>query len=256
MLKLPLEVVILSGHSKWSTIKRQKEAGDRKRGMIFSKLARMISIAAREGADPEVNFKLRLAIEKAKQANMPKENIERALRQAQGKLAGGGVEEVIYEGYGPGGVAVIVETATDNKNRTTAEIKNIIERGGGSLAGPGAVLYQFQKAGLLTVKKGEKPSEQILKIMDLGVDDVEEASDAIEVYTQTEKVGSFKTALGEAGFEVLGTELIRQPKTTVKITSKITAEKILNFMETLEGHEDVQRVFANFDIPNELINSL
>jgi YebC/PmpR family DNA-binding regulatory protein len=246
----------LSGHSKWSTIHRQKEAKDARRGQIFTKLGNAITIAIRAGGgitDPEKNFKLRLAIEKARAFNMPKENITRALRQAQGKLAGGKVEEVTYEGYGPGGVAVIVETVTDNKNRTTAEIKNIIERGGGSLAGPGAVLYQFQKAGLLTVKKGEKPSEQILKIMDLGVDDVEEASDAIEVYTRVEEVEKFKTALASAGFEVLGTEIISQPKTTIKITDKITAEKILNFMEPLEGQDDVQRVFANFDIAQEII---
>jgi len=238
----------MSGHSKWSTIKRQKGTADKKRGMVFSKLAKAISIAAREGADPESNFKLRLAVEKAKQANMPKANIDRALRRAQGKLAGGGFEEIFYEGYGPVGVAVMIEAVSDNKNRTTSEIKNIFERGGGRLAGPGAVAYQFEKKGMITVKKPDKVEEAILSIIDLGVEDVEEAMDAIEVYTRPEKLDEAAKKLQEADFSVQDKELVMRPKAVVKITGQEKKEKILKFMDLIETHDDVQKVFANFDI--------
>ena len=245
----------MSGHSKWATIHRQKESKDARRGQIFTKIGNAITIAVKAGGgitDPEKNFKLRLAIEKARAINMPKENIERALRRAQGKLAGE-IEEITYEGYGPGGVAIIAEAVTDNKNRTTAEIKNLFERGGGSLTGPGAVLFQFEKAGLMTVKKNANPDAQVLKIMDLGVEDVEEATDAIEVYANPEETTTIKDQLQKAGFEVLGTEQILKPKTTIKIKDAQIAEKVLRFMENLEEHDDIQRVFGNFDIPDELL---
>jgi YebC/PmpR family DNA-binding regulatory protein len=238
----------LSGHSKWATIHRQKEAADRKRGRLFSKLSRAIAVAARQGVDPEINFKLRLAIEKARQANMPKENIERAVRSAQGKLKGGGLEEVVYEGFGPAKVAVIVEAVTDNRNRTTAEIKNLFEKAGGSLAAPGAVACQFKQAGLLTVPKGKRPEERILQIMDFGPEDVQEVSDAIEVYTRAEKLAKFKNDLEASGFRVTSSELISQPLVTIKITDETKAKKILKFMDQLQDQEDVQKVFANFDM--------
>ncbi|PJC28002.1 YebC/PmpR family DNA-binding transcriptional regulator [Candidatus Shapirobacteria bacterium CG_4_9_14_0_2_um_filter_39_11] len=254
----------MSGHSKWATIHRQKESKDARRGQIFTKIGNAITIAVKAGGgitDPEKNFKLRLAIERARAINMPKENIERALRRGlrlssaegpQGKLAGE-IEEITYEGYGPGGVAIIAEAVTDNKNRTTAEIKNLFERGGGSLTGPGAVLFQFEKAGLMTVKKNANPDAQVLKIMDLGVEDVEEATDAIEVYTNPQETTTIKEQLQKAGFEVLGTEQILKPKTTIKIKDAQIAEKVLRFMENLEEHDDIQRVFGNFDIPDELL---
>jgi len=238
----------MSGHSKWSTIKRQKETADKKRGMVFSKLAKAISIAAREGADPESNFKLRLAVEKAKQANMPKDNIGRALRRAQGKLAEMRFEEAVYEGYGPAGIAVMAEAVTDNKNRTTSEIKNIFERGGGRLAGPGAVAYQFGKVGMITVKKPEKVEEAILSIIDMGVEDVEEAVDAIEVFTRPGKLDDTAKKLQETNFSVQDKELVMRPKAIVKITEGEKKEKILKFMDILEAHDDVQKVFANFDL--------
>lgn len=243
----------MSGHSKWSTIHRQKETADKKRGQLFSKLGRAIAIAAREGADPEVNFKLRLAVEKAKQVNMPKSNIDRALRSVQGKLEGGGLEEIVYEGFGPGKIAIIAEVVTDNRNRTTAEIKNIFERGGGKLAGPGAVSFQFKKAGLLTVRKGENADKQILKIIDLEPEDVEEANDVIEVYTKPGDLDRMKKEIESNGLVVAEAELVRQPTTTVKISDKNMTQKILSFMEKIENHDDVQKVFANFDIPDELI---
>lgn len=248
----------MSGHSKWSTIHRQKEVTDAKKGQAWTKATRAIIFAVRETgiADPEKNFKLRLAIGKAKALNMPKENIQRAISRASGGEEGGRLEEVIYEGYGPGGIAVITEAMTDNKNRTTAEIKNLFERGRGRLSGPGAVSFQFEKTGLLTVKKNTNPDAQILAIMDLGVEDVEEASDAIEVYTKPEEMTKIKDRLIAAGFEVLGVEQALKPKTTLKVEDVQTAEKVLKFMESLEEHNDVQRVFANFDIPNEVLGQI
>lgn len=246
----------MSGHSKWSTIKRQKETTDIKRGKIFSKLAKAITLAAREGADPETNFKLRLEMERAKQANMPKENIERALRKAQGKLGKGQLEEVIYEGYGPEGVAIIAEAATDNRNRTTAEMKKLFERGGGSLSGPGTVSYQFKPGGLITVEKTGKPDEQILKIIDLGVEDVEEAKDALEVYIQSQKLGEVRKKLNQGGFKVLSAELVRQPKNEIQIRDPEKAAKVLKLMDNLQEHDDIQRIFANFDIPEEVLQQV
>lgn len=246
----------MSGHSKWATIHRQKESRDARRGQIFTKLGNAITIAVKAGGgitDPEKNFKLRLAIEKARAFNMPKENIQRAIARGGGGVGAGKWEEITYEGYGPGGVAIIAEAVTDNKNRTTAEIKNLFERGGGSLTGPGAVLFQFEKSGLLTVKKNANPDTQVLKIMDLGVEDVEEATDAIEVYVNSQETIKIKEQLQKAGFEVLGTEQILKPKTTIKIKDAQIVEKVLRFMENLEEHNDIQRVFGNFDIPDELL---
>lgn len=238
----------MSGHSKWSTIKRRKEAEDKKRGLIFSKLSKQISIAAREGADPEKNFKLRLAVEKAKQANMPKDNIDRAIKKGGGEGEKEKWGEVVYEGYGPAGIAVIAEAITDNKNRTTSEIKNIFERGGGRLAGPGAVSFQFEKMGMITIKKPKKVEEAILAIIDLGVEDVEEALDAIEVYTRPEKFDEVAKKLKEKNFSVEDKELVMRPKAIVKIIEEEKKEKVLKFMDTLEAHDDVQKVFANFDL--------
>lgn len=238
----------MSGHSKWSTIKRQKEAEDKKRGLIFSKLSKQISIVAREGADPEKNFKLRLAVEKAKQANMPKVNIDRAIKKGSGEGEKERWREVVYEGYGPSGVAVLAEAVTDNKNRTTSEIKNIFERGGGGLGGPGAVAYQFEKVGMITIQKSEDVEETILSIIDLGVEDVEEAIDAIEVYTRPDKLNKVAEKLKKTNFSVQDKELVMRPKTIVKITEEEKKEKILKFMETLEAHDDVQKVFANFNL--------
>lgn len=245
----------MSGHSKWSTIKRQKEATDIKRGKAFSKLAKAITIAAREGTDPGTNFKLRLEIEKAKQANMPKENIERAIAKAKGGPGEEQLEEVIYEGFGPGGIAVIAEAVTDNRNRTTAEIKNFFERVGGRLGGPGSVAYQFRPMGLVTVQKGAKPDEQILQIIDFGVEDVEEAVDVLEVYVQSANLSKIKEELEKNGFKVLETELVKQPKNEVKIDSSEKAAKVLKFMNSLQEHEDIQKIYANFDIPEEVLKN-
>jgi len=243
----------MSGHSHWATIKRQKESADQQRGKIFSKLSRAIAIAARQGADPETNFKLRLAIEKAKEYNLPKENILRAIRRGSGQEEGEKWEEITFEGYGPEGIGVIVETVTDNRNRTTAEIKNIFERAGGSLAGPGAVSYLFRKMGLITVKKEENPDEQILKLIDLGAEDVEEAADAIEIYTSPEDLKEIEEKIKNSGFGVKSAEITMRPVTPSLINDSQKAQRILKFMESLESHDDVQKVYASFDIPNEIL---
>ena len=187
---------------------------------------------------------------------MPKENIERAIARASGGAGERQLEEVVYEGYGPEGVAIIVEAATDNRNRTTAEMKQLFERGGGSLGGPGTVTYQFRPMGLITVRKSDKPDEQILKIIDLGVEDVEEAADALEVYIQSQHLGELREKLSQSGFKVLSAELVKQPKNEIKIKDADKATKVLKLMDSLQEHDDVQRVFANFDIPEEVLKQV
>ena len=246
----------MSGHSKWATIHRQKETTDAKRGQGFTKISSAIIVAIRSGGgvtDPDKNFKLRLAIEKGRAINMPKENVERAITRAAGGGEGGGFEEITYEGYGPGGVAIMIEAATDNKNRTVQELKNIFERGGGTLASQGAVAYQFSPKGLITVAKTGNSEETILKIIDLGVEDVEEEEDAIEVYTKPEELEQVRVKLQQSGFEIKSFELTMKPNTVVPIVEKDTASKVLALMERLEEHNDVQRVFANFDIPQDYV---
>lgn len=237
----------MSGHSKWSTIKRQKGATDAKRGQLFSKLSRGISIAAKQGgANPDSNLRLRVAIEQAKSFNMPKENIERILNQVQEKS--GNLEEVIYEAYGPGGVGILIEAATDNRNRTTQEIKNILERGGGSLGTPGSVAFQFEQRGLILIDKGDNPEEKMLKLIDLGAEDVEEVEDGIEVYTKPGEVFALKEKFERGGIGVGSAELIYNPKAMVSVSSQDITRKVLKLVEALDGHDDVQRVYTNIDI--------
>jgi len=240
----------MSGHSHWATIKRQKEASDLQKGKVFSKISRIIMIAAREGSDPETNFKLRLAIEKAKQANMPKDNILRAIKKGSGQEGGESWEEAVFEGYGPGGVGFLVETVTDNRNRTAAQIKNIFERGGGSLAGPGAVSYLFKRFGLISLQKLDKVDEQILTVIDLGAEDVEEESDKVKVFVAPEKLKEFKESLESKGFNILNVELTIKPLNPVKIDNPVLKEAIIKFIENLGNCDDVQKVYANFDIVN------
>jgi len=249
----------MSGHSKWSTIHRQKEVADAKRGQVFTKLAKAIIVAVSAGGgvtDPEQNFRLRLAIEKAKGFNMPKDNIERAIARGAGRGGGEAIEEVVYEGYGPGGVAVVIEAVTDNRQRTGQMIKNVFDRGGGSLAGPGAVSFQFEKNGLLILSKPQNIEEAILKIIDLGVDDVQEADDALEVYTKLENLEEMRKKIESAGFRVSSFEPVLRPKTVVPIANREQAQKILSFLEKLEEQDDVQKVYANFDIPADLANQM
>ncbi|MBI5465189.1 YebC/PmpR family DNA-binding transcriptional regulator [Candidatus Gottesmanbacteria bacterium] len=249
----------MSGHSKWSQIKRQKGLADQKRGQAFTKLANAITIAVRAGGgitDPNSNFKLRLAIEKAKALNMAKENIQRALRRAQGEL-GGEIEEVIYEGFGPGGVAILIEAATSNRQRIAQELKNIFENSGGDLAGPGATAHFFQSVGMISVALAGKTEDEIMEqAIEVGAQDLETAGREILVYTKPEELHQIREKLVQAGFKIVEAELTFKPVSVVPITTSAETAKILSFLEKLEENEAVQRVFANFDIPDEILKGL
>jgi YebC/PmpR family DNA-binding regulatory protein len=246
----------MSGHSKWATIKRQKGANDAKRGQLFTKLSKAITIAVRQSggsADPESNFRLRLAIEAARAANMPKDNIERAISRASGKQADT-LEEAVYEGFGPGGFSVVVEAFTDNKLRTVSEVKNVFNKNGGSMGAQGSVMYQFEKNGVITVAKDGKTIDDIFLIAaDNGVDDIEEAGDEVLLYTKPEDVTKIKDALGQNSLNIKTFELIFRPVVINSISDQLSAEKALSFIDKLESLDDVQKVYANFDIPDELI---
>ncbi|MFH0863921.1 MAG: YebC/PmpR family DNA-binding transcriptional regulator [Candidatus Gottesmanbacteria bacterium] len=249
----------MSGHSKWSTIKHQKGVADQKRGQAFTKLGFAITLAVRAGgeiSDPNINFKLRLAIEKARSANMPKENIQRAIERAKGSEAGELVE-INYEGFGPGGIAFLVQTATDNRQRTVQEIKNILESFGGTLAGPGATAYLFQNIGTITISKHGKTSDEIMdKVIEAGAQDLEEAGDEIIVYTKHEDLHKTRETLEKQGIAIIESELTLRPTSTISITSPETAQKVLNLIDKLEDNDNVQHVFANFDIPDEILRNI
>lgn len=246
----------MSGHSKWSTIKRQKGANDAKRGQVFTKLGNAITIAVRESgsADPASNFRLRLMIDQARSANMPKENIERAIDRGLGKAGGAQIETVIYESYAPGKVALIVEAATDNKNRTTPVIRGVIEKAGGTFVSPGAVSWMFADSGLVTIEKREKSFDEIFNAaVEAGVEDVEDSGDLVEVFTKPTEVEKIKNLLSEKGFLVKSAEIFKRPTTTQQISDANLAKNILNLVEKLEDLDEVQKVYANFDIEDEIL---
>lgn len=249
----------MSGHSKWAQIKRQKGVADIKRGQAFTKLANAITIAVRQGGgigDPSQNFRLRLVVEKARSVNMPKENIERAIARGQGKGGKGeSLDEVVYEGFGPGKISVVVEATTDNKQRTASEIKNVFDKSGATLATPGAVSYQFEQKGVITVKRGDKSVDEIFLIAaDAGAEDIEDAGEDVLVYTKPEDLSLVKQNLATA-LQVVDAELTRKPMVSVPVLDKETANKILGFMDKLESLDEVQKVYANFDIPDSLLQS-
>ena len=243
----------MSGHSKWSTIKRQKGANDAKRGALFTKVAREVTVAARAGGgDPDANYRLRLAMDKARSVNMPAENIKRAIEKAVGGGEGEQYEEIVYEGYGPGGVAVLVEAATDNRNRTAAEVRSIFTKTGGQLAGSGAVAWQFEPRGLITVPRdGQDPDEVALAAIDAGAVDVDTEADPIEIYTEPAALEGARKALESAGVSVESAESAMIAKQTVPLEPE-KARQALRLIDLLEDLDDVQRVTANFDIPEEL----
>lgn len=250
------KILCMSGHSKWSTIKRQKGLKDAKRGAVFTKLSKAISIAIRQGggvSDPNGNFRLRLAIEAAKAANMPKDNIDRVIQKANSKQEAE-LEEGTYEGFGPGGFSVIVETVTDNKLRTVSEVKNIFNKNGGSMGAQGSVMYQFEKKGVVTAAKDGKSLDDIFMLaVESGADDVEEADEDVLVYTKPEDVAKVRDALADQGVTIKSVELLLSPIVSNTITDKSSAEKAINFLEKLESLDDVQKVYANFGIPDELL---
>jgi len=245
----------MSGHSKWSTIKRQKGVTDAKRGALFTKVAREISVAARQGGgDPDANYRLRLAVEKARSVNMPSDNIKRTIDKATGGGEADQFEEIVYEGYGPGGVAVLVEAATDNRNRTAAEVRSIFTKAGGQLAGSGAVAWQFEPRGLIEVTRdgGVDPDEVALAAIDAGAEDVvTDDPGSIEIYTAPADLERVRKALDGAGVPVESAENTMVAKQTVELDSA-RARQALRLVELLEDLEDVQRVTANFDIPEDV----
>lgn len=244
----------MSGHSHYATIKRQKAANDAVKGNMFSKMARAIMIAAKGGADPDMNFKLRFEIDKARAVSMPKENIERAIAKATTEAAN--LEEITYEGFGPGGIGVMVQVLSDNKNRTAQEIGNLFTRGGGNMGGPNSVAFNFENKGFMVVKKTADPDMQMLSMIDAGAEDIEDIGEEFEVYTAPEKLSIVQKALVAAGFEVKEMELQMKPKNFVTITDPAVAGKIMKFIDEVESHDDVQNVFTNADIPDAVMDSL
>jgi YebC/PmpR family DNA-binding regulatory protein len=247
----------MSGHSKWHSIRHKKGAVDAKRGKLFTKIIREITVAARQGGgDPDANPRLRTIIAKAKEANMPKDNIEKAIKKGTGELEGYSLEEIVYEGYGPSGVAIMIETLTDNRNRTTAEIRSVLTKSGGNLGESGCVSWIFDKKGIITMDAGAYDENKVMEMaLDAGAEDVRRDGELWEVVTDPETFEYVNRAFREAGVELVMSEIIQVPKTTVQLDGK-SAEKILALMEKLEDLDDVQHVAANFDIPDEVMHQL
>ena len=246
----------MSGHSKWSTIKRKKGAADAKRGAVFTQVSKDIALSAREGGgDPEMNPALRLAIKKAKASNMPSANIERAINKGTGNLPGVKYENYVYEGYGPGGVAIMMEVMTDNKNRTVPDIRHIMSKNGGNLGESGCVNWMFEKKGTITLdKKGIDEDEILEKSLELGADDFTSDNDVIEITTSPEAFGDVSGGLEKEGYEIEG-EVGLIPINFVNV-SGADAQQLLQLLEKLEENEDIQKVFSNFDLDESELGSL
>ncbi len=248
----------MSGHSKWHSIRHKKAAKDAKRGKLFTKLIKDITVAARDGGgDPELNPRLRRAIEKAKAANMPADNIERAIKKGTGELPGVTYESVVYEGYGPGGVAILIHAYTDNKNRTVAEIRHIFSKRGGNMAGAGSVAWQFSKKGIIVVDKDKVDEDRLLEVvLEAGAEDVKTEGSTYEVYCEPSQLETVRQALEDAGIEYQSADITMLPSTTVRIEDENVARQILNLMEALEEHDDIENVYSNFDIPEEILDKI
>ena len=240
----------MSGHSKWSTIKRQKGAKDAARGALFTKLGNAIALAARSGTDPDMNFSLRLAIDKAKAANMPAANIQRSIDRVKDKAAAQ-LQEVMYEGYGPGGVAILVETATDNVNRTLPEVRLAFSKHGGNLAEKGAVAFQFDRRGV--IRANGSGDDLMLKALEAGATDVEDENGQSVIYTESTDMAKTRDQLKNDGVEITEAELTYVPNTHVEVTDEATAGKIMRLMDALEDIDDVQNTHVNFDIDESLL---
>ena len=248
----------MSGHSKWATIKHKKGALDAKRGAVFTKLIREITVAAKNGGgNPDANPRLRTVLGKAKEANMPADNIDRAIKKGTGELPGVVYEEILYEGYAPGGVAVLIEVLTDNKNRTASEIRNILEKKGGNMSGAGSVAWQFHKKGLIVVKKSSIDEEKLMSLaLDAGASDFISEKEVYEITTEPHDFEKVKKAVTDAGLATESAEVTRIPSATVKVTDAGQAKSVLGLVEALEDNEDVQNVYANFDIPDDILQSV
>jgi len=249
----------MSGHSKWSTIKHKKARTDEKKGKEYTRLAKEIIIAARSGGgDPESNSKLKLAVQNAKAINMPNENISRAIKKGTGEVESDMIEELTYEGYAPGGVAVMLAIATDNRNRTAADIRHLFTKNNGNLGETGCVAYMFERVGLLVVKRENMKvdvDEFMLQAIEAGADDVREDEDTIEVITSPDNFMAVKEAL-EKEVMIEEADIIMMPGNTVDINDEAMAAKVLKLIDALEDHDDVQNVYANFNIPDEILEKL
>jgi YebC/PmpR family DNA-binding regulatory protein len=248
----------MSGHSKWSSIKHKKGAVDAKRGQLFSKLSRAIIVAAREGGpDPDTNATLATAVQKARDNSMPKENIERAIARGAGaSLDGEAYETVTYEGYGPNGVAVLVEALTDNRNRTAADVRHIFAKNDGNLGTSGAVAWLFERKGVILVPEAAGEDEVMLAAAEGGAEDIRQEGSSLEVLAAPDDLVTVRAALESAGIEVESSELTMLPKTTVRIEDEASARKLLRLMDALEENDDVQDVYANFDIPEGILEAV
>lgn len=243
----------MSGHSKWSQIKRQKGVADARRGQLFTKLTREIIVTARQGgSDPESNPRLRLAVQRARDYNMPVDSIERAIKRASGQVEGAALTEIIFEGYSPGGAAILVQALTDNRNRTLAEVRNTFTRGGGSLGEAGSVSWLFEPKGLLVIDADQVDAEELaLSAIDAGADDVKIEGSSVEIYTKPEDLETVRKAL-EPDFVVSSAELSQSPKAAVKLDDK-AALQALKLLDKLEELDEVQHVFTNADFPNDIV---
>jgi len=247
----------VSGHSKWATIKRKKGAADAKRGQLFSKLSRAIIVAAREGGgDPESNATLAGAIQKARDNSMPKDNIERAIQRGAGGGDAAAYESIVYEGYGPGGVAVIVNILTDNRNRTAADVRHIFGKHGGSLGTPGSVAWQFDRKGVIVAERESVDEETLMELaLDAGAEDIAEDGEQWQITTEVQDLAAVRRALEGAGVTLVSAELTMVPKTTVQPSEK-EARQLLRLVDALEDNDDVQEVHANFDISEEVLEAV
>jgi YebC/PmpR family DNA-binding regulatory protein len=246
----------MGGHSHWATVKRHKGAMDVKRGKIFTRIIREVTIAARTGADPDGNPRLRLAILKAKEANMPGDTLKKAIQRGTGELPGVAYEEFHLEAYGPGGTGILMEITSDNRNRTVAELRNLLTKNHGNMAEAGAVSWQFHKKGLLTIEKGTVDEDTLLSLaLDAGAEDVKVGEKSFEVITDPHHFEAVKKALADAKIETVFAEVTSVPQNTIRLEGK-AAEQMLKLMEALDEHDDVQKVHANFDIPDEVMEQV
>ncbi|MFM7840411.1 MAG: YebC/PmpR family DNA-binding transcriptional regulator [Nitrospira sp.] len=246
----------MGGHSHWATIKRHKSAQDAKRGKIFTRIIRELTIAARSGGDPNGNPRLRLAIAKAKEANMPGDTLKKAIQRGTGELPGVTYEEFTLEGYGPGGTALLLEITSDNRNRTVAEIRSLFTKNAGNMAEAGAVAWQFHKKGVLTVERSKVDEDKLLSLaLDAGAEDVKSGEKAFEVITEPNDFEAVKKALADATIQTALAEISFVPQNTIKLDEK-NAEQMLKLMEILDEHDDVQKVHANFDISDEVMEKV
>jgi YebC/PmpR family DNA-binding regulatory protein len=248
----------MSGHSKWATIRHKKGAADAKRGKIFTKLIKELIVAARMGGgNPEGNPRLRAALLAAKAENMPKDNIDRAIKKGTGELEGVNYEEMMYEGYGSGGVAILVDIMTDNRNRAASEVRHIFSRNSGNLGEAGCVAWMFNKKGSIVFDKKAIPEEELIELaLEAGAEDVIDQEDQFEIITSPEDFANVKAAFDEKGLDYELAEITMSPQTTVRIEDPKTAQQLLRLMDALEDADDVQHVYANFDIPDQIIESL